>query len=203
MVGESARGAWARRALLWGRWCLLMVPISIVLHELGHLAAAAWAGYPDLALHYSSTSQGDIASFPAWTRGVVGLAGPAVTVLLGFFACGWIAVRGRSPWAFALLVAAVSRFAVAVPYTIVNTVVRLIGGRMAPPAFDEYKAGTALGWSEDALLASTTIFLIGALVWMGFRLPRGERSAAWSGLVVGTALGWALWMLLLGPMLLP
>lgn len=26
--------SWMRRAMLWGRWCLLWVPLGIVLHEL-------------------------------------------------------------------------------------------------------------------------------------------------------------------------
>ena len=74
---------------------------------------------------------------------------------------------------------------------------------MRPPAFDEYKAGTALGWSGDALLASTIIVLVVVLVYVGAKLPRGERLTAWGGLVTGTVLGWILWMVLLGPALLP
>jgi hypothetical protein len=203
-IEETGGGrSWARRTLLWGRWCLLMVPLTILLHELGHLAAAVSVGFPDPALHFSSTSQGDVTKFAAWTHGVVGLAGPAVTVMLALFACGWIALRGCARWAFALLVASVSRFAVGVPYTLINSFVRLTGRRLTPPAFDEHKAATALGWSGDAVLGSTSVLLIAALVWMGFRLPRGERSVAWPGLLLGTALGWVLWMQLLGPVLLP
>jgi len=98
---------------------------------------------------------------------------------------------------------AVSRFVVAVPYTLLNIVIRLTRSRLAAPAFDEYKAGTALGWSGDALLASTVVVLIGVLVLVGRKLPTGERSVAWPGLVIGTILGWACWMLLVGQLLLP
>jgi hypothetical protein len=86
---------------------------------------------------------------------------------------------------------------------VINIVVRLLGGSMRPPAFDEHKAGTALGWSGDAVLACTTVVLAGVLLLVGFKLPRSERSVAWPGLLIGTALGWGLWMLLLGPVLLP
>jgi hypothetical protein len=44
-------------------------------------------------------------------------------------------------------VTAVTRFAVGIPYTLVTGITGLIGAQLAPPAFDEYKAGTASEWS--------------------------------------------------------
>lgn len=195
--------AWVRRAVVWGGWSLLFVPLTIVLHELGHWSAAMWLGFPDPALHYSSISHGEVTNFPLSAVGIVGLAGPVVTVLLTLFAGGWFCVQGPARWAFALCLSAASRFVVGVPYTVVNTAVLLTGGRLQAPAFDEHKAGTALGWSGDALLASTAVLLIAALLSMAFKLPRAERSAAWPGLLLSTALGWILWMKALGPLLLP
>src|SRR5687767_9924151 len=101
----------ARRAIGWGVWCLLWVPVTILLHELGHWSAAFWLGFPDPVLHYSSISHGDIARWPPWTHGVVGLAGPTVTVVITLAACGWLLVRRDARWPFALAVSAVSRFA--------------------------------------------------------------------------------------------
>jgi len=182
---------------------VLLAPLTIVLHEVGHYVAALWAGSPNPALHYSWTDPGNLPTKDASTDGVIGLAGPAVTIILSLFACAWILWRGPARWAFALAISAVSRFVVAVPYTLINIAVRLTGASLRAPAFDEYKAGTALGWSGDALLASTVVVLIGVLVFVGRKLPDGERSVAWSGLVIGTVLGWACWMLLLGPAVLP
>ena|GEM_PF-4501458 len=182
---------------------MFFVPLTIVLHELGHYSASLWAGSPNPALHYSWTSPGDLTAKDASIDGVIGLAGPAVTVILSVFACAWILLRSPARWAFALAVSAASRFVIAVPYTVINIVVRLTGGSLHPPAFDEYKAGTALGWSGDALLASTAIVLAGVLLCVGAKLPHGERSIAWPGLVIGTVLGWIFWMTLLGPALLP
>jgi hypothetical protein len=194
---------WPRRALSWGIWCVPFVALTILLHELGHLTAAIWLGFPEPALHYSSISHGDIAGFPGRSVGIVGLAGPAVTVLVLLAACGWIALRGAAPWAVALAITAASRFAVGVPYTIANIIVGLRGAQLQPPAFDEYKAGTALGWSGNALLGSTSFVLIASVAWVAIRLPRGERGPAWTGLIIGTMLGWALWMMVVGPVLLP
>ena len=195
--------SWLSRAASWGAWCVFFVPLTIVLHELGHCSAAVLAGSPNPVLHYSWTNPGDIAGQDGSIGGVIGLAGPAVTIILSVFACAWILLRGPARWAFALAVSAVSRFAVEVPYTLINTLARLTGASLSPPAFDEYKAGIALGWSGDVLLASTLIVLAGVLLCVGLKLPRGERSTAWPGLVIGTILGWVCWMMLLGPALLP
>ena len=201
--GQQNHRHWARRAAPWAGWCLFFVPLTIWLHELGHYATADWLGFPNPLLHYSSISYGDVSTTPVSLIGTVGLAGPVVTVIIATLACGWIFYYGPSRWASALAVSAASRFIVGVPYTLVNIAVRMTGARLQPPAFDEYKAGVALGWSGDALLASTAIVLVGVLLCVGVSIPRGERSVAWSGLVIGTALGWASWMKLLGPVLLP
>ena len=195
--------SWLSRAAPWGAWCVLFVPLTIVLHELGHYSAALLAGSPNPVLHYSWTSPGDLAGQDGSIGAVIALAGPAVTIILSVFACAWILLRGPARWAFALAVSAASRFVVAVPYTVASIVVRLTGASLGPPAFDEYRAGTALGWSGDLLLASTVIVLAGVLLCVGLNLPRGERSTAWPGLVIGTLLGWVCWMMLLGPALLP
>lgn len=193
---------WFSRGIRWAAWCVLFVPLTIVLHELGHYLTAVLFGSPNPALHYSWTDPGNVATSSA-ISGVIGLAGPAVTIILAAFGCLWIRLRPAARWPFALSVSAVSRFVVAVPYTVVNAVIRLVGGSMRPPAFDEYKAGTALGWSGDALLASTSIVLVAVLVYVGRKLPGGEKVIAWAGLVTGTLFGWIVWMLLLGHALLP
>jgi hypothetical protein len=200
---DVADRSWFSRVLPWAAWCVLLAPLTIVLHEVGHYAAALWVGSHNPVLHYSWTDPGNLPAKGASTDGVIGLAGPAVTIILSLFACAWILWRGPARWAFALAICAVSRFVVAVPYTLLKIVVLLTGGSLGAPAFDEYKVGAALGWSGDALLASTAIVLIGVLLFVGRRLPAGERSAAWPGLLSGTTLGWACWMLLLGPALLP
>ena len=203
MQDQSSGRSWVNRTAPWIAWCVLLVPLTIVAHEVGHYSVARFLGFSNPTLHYSSINPGDVSGKPASLSGIVGLAGPAVSALLALFACGWILARGPARWAFALAISAASRFLVGVPYTVISFVVRLMGGSTRAPAFDEYKAGTALGWSGDALLASTAIVLVGVLLCIGFKLPRGERSVAWPGLLLGTALGWALWMLLLGPVLLP
>ena len=103
VIGEQlARRSWVRRAAPWAGWCVFLVPLTIVLHELGHYSIALWLGFPNPALHYSSVTYGDVTARPASLSGIVGLAGPAVTVILAVFACGWILLHGPARWTFAL-----------------------------------------------------------------------------------------------------
>ncbi len=184
-------------------WSVLLAPLTIVIHELGHLLVARAVGFPNPVLHFSSVDPGAAAGLPDSALGLATLAGPIVSAVLALVACVWIGWRAATPWALALAVTAVTRFAVGIPYTLVTGIIRFVGAQLAPPAFDEYKAGAALGWSGDLLLAATSALCIAVLWWIGRHLQRDARGATWLGLFVGTATGWALWMKGLGPWLLP
>lgn len=186
----------------WLGWPLLLAPLTILLHELGHLLAAIALGFPDPALHFSWVSHGDVSGRPSWQLGVVGLAGPVVTALLVFAGATLLLRRRQMPFGYALAVAAASRFAVGVPYTISSLIAVMSGRRLNPPAFDEYKAGEALGWSGDLTLSTTAVVVFFVLFLVGFRLPPGERAVGWFGLLAGTIAGWAAWFSL-APYLFP
>jgi len=197
--------AWARfgRVMPWAAWSLILAPVSIVLHELAHMLIARAVGFSSPTLHFGSVDPGPSDGVTLAASGWVALAGPAASVALALAGCVGLRSSASAPWAAALAVSAASRFAVGVPYTVVNLVVRSLGRRLTPPAFDEYKAGMALGWSGDVLLAGTSLVLVLVLWWVGCQLRRGKRMVAWSGLLIGTTTGWAVWMLALGPRLLP
>jgi hypothetical protein len=195
--------AWPRRLAPWLVWSLVFAPIGIVLHEVGHLLVAQAIGFPNPTLHFSGVDPGESAGLPSTAVGWVALAGPLVSAGLALIGCAWMRWRAADAWAAALAIAAVSRFAVALPYTIASAVVRVLGVRLAPPEFDEYKVGAALGWSGDALLAVTSLFLLAVLWWVHRATRRDDRRVVWAGLVIGTVAGWAVWMKGLGPWLLP
>lgn len=197
------RTSTTRRFWSCGGWSVVLAPVTIVIHELGHLLVARAVGFPNPVLHFSSVDPGAAPGLPDSALGLATLAGPIVSALLALVACAWIRWRAPTPFALALAVAAVTRFAIAIPYTFVTGIIGLVGGQLEPPAFDEYKAGAALGWSGDLLLAGTSGLCIAVLWWVGRHLQGDARGATWTGLLVGTASGWALWMKGLGPWLLP
>jgi len=197
----SARGSTAKWALSLAGASIIFVPVGIVLHELGHLLTALALGFPNPEFHFSAVSPGDVSQQAQWELGAVGLAGPLVTFLLTGLG---IAAHRRwpdSPWPFALAIAAASRFAVAVPFSLANVYVRATGRRLAPPAFDEQKAADALGWSGELLLGLTSATVLLVLGWLIFTLP--NRWLSVPSVLVGTASGWAVWMVGLGPIIFP
>ncbi len=195
--------SWLRRFLLWSAWPVLLAPATILLHELAHLTAALMLGFPEPVIHFSSIAHGDISDRPAWQAGVVGLAGPLVTIALILLGMAFSRNRKSVRWPYALTVSAASRLFVGVPYTVMNIAMLIVGGRLDPPSFDEYKAGVALGLPGNAVLGISGAFFFLALIWLAFTLPRGERLAAWPGLILGTVVGWAAWFMLIGPAILP
>jgi len=198
MTKPAAKWTWA--TALAGA-AIALVPVCIVLHEVAHLLTALGLGFPNPEFHYSAVSPGDVSGQEQWELGAVGLAGPLMTALLTIV--GMLAHRRwpTSVWPFALAIAAASRFAVAVPFSLANLYVRLAGQRLAPPAFDEQKAADALGWSGEFLLGLTSAVLLIVLAWLAIKLP--NRWLSLPAAVLGTAAGWALWMAALGPVLFP
>jgi hypothetical protein len=191
-----------------GKWALslagasiLFVPAGIVLHELGHLLTALALGFPNPEFHFSAVSPGDVSGQAQGELGAVGLAGPVVTALLTGLGIAAHRRWPRSSWPFALAIAAASRFAVAVPFSLANLYVRASGGRLAPPAFDEQKAADSLGWSGEWLLGLTSAIFLLVLGWLVVALP--NRWLSFPCLLIGTAAGWAVWMGALGPALFP
>jgi hypothetical protein len=190
------------RFLLWSAWPLLLAPLTILLHELGHFLTAMALGFEEAQLHFSHVEFDEAGGRSPAQVGLVGLAGPLVTAAQILAAMAFHRLRPESRWPYALAVAAASRFVVGVPYTIIGLIVRARGERLQPPAFDEFRAGEALGWSGDLLLGLSSLMVLVTLVWLARALPRGERSAAWPGLLLGTIGGWALWFSA-GPLILP
>ena len=189
------------RFFIWAAWPLVLAPLTILLHKLGHLLTAVALGFHGPQLHFSHV-EFDEAGGSSARVGLVGMAGPLVTAALILAAMAFHRIRPGSRWPYALAVAAASRFLVGVPYTIVSLIARLRAQRLQPPAFDEYRAGEALGWSGDLLLGLSSLMFLATLVWLARALPRSERVAAWPGLLLGTVAGWALWFAA-GPLILP
>ena len=183
-------------------WPIALVGLTILLHETGHLLAAKYFGLPDTALHFDRVDYDERVAVDAWKLGVIGLAGPAVTIILIIIGLAW-AGKTRHPAAYALAAAAASRLIVGVPYTVVALALFLSGRHLAAPSFDEARAALAFGLPPEALMAVSTAAFFIAFGGVVGALPKGLRLLGLSALVAGTAAGWGLWMVVLGPRLLP
>jgi len=191
------------KALTYAACGVVVAPMTIVAHELGHYVVGLILGTPDLALHYGSVS--DTAreqGFSSARIGAQALAGPVVTLLI-MGACALGLRKTVHPVIVAALIAAPIRFAVGVVYLGFSIVAAVQGVPRGTPNFDEFNAAQALGFPVEPLL----IFELAATVliwwWMARRVEKGHRVSTIPGATVGVVLGIAAWIAVIGPWLLP
>src|SRR5215208_7413076 len=90
----------------WLAWPIVFVPLTILLHELGHLVVARTLGFRNATLHFSAVDPGFSFGAGSSAEGLVGLAGPLVTILLTATGIIWAQRSRGTVWPYALAVAA-------------------------------------------------------------------------------------------------
>lgn len=195
-----------RRAIL--RTLGLAVPVpaaAIVLHELGHFTVHAAFGYEVNRLTYQSVRSGGAPAGvdPVLADGLSFAAGTGVSLVLAGLAVWWVAARGPHPVALAVAVFESVR-------ALLGLVGRVAGAGVAETltgGFGELRyavrglggpgaAETVVSWVELAIPLAALVFVLR-------RYPVGARLAPTAAATAGVALGVALWMGVLGPVLLP
>jgi hypothetical protein len=184
-------------------WAVLLTPLTILVHELGHLAVAYLTGLP-AELHPTAVSGG--ADYRNTSHPMMGLqagAGPLVTIVMGLIAARLFARDRSRLWALAFAVAAVSRMVVTTGYLGVRLFKFVLGQPFTNnPNFDEHHVGTAAGIPPILVSAVASAFLFALLYWLLRRVPRGRRILFIIAVTVGIVAGSALWSLLMPPVLL-
>lgn len=171
----------------------LLVPVTVLAHEAGHLAAGLLCGVPEPRLTLSGFSHG----FAPWLDPAqvvaIALAGPVVILMLAMAGL----VAARRPWAGAaavLAVAAGARALELLPFAL-PAVAAGITGRPAPATtFDEDLAFRLIGLPGAVGLLASTILLALAVALVLRRQPRTRAR----GLGLGALAGLAGWRLLAG-----
>lgn len=183
---------------------LVMGPLAVLLHEVGHWVVAQAAGYQPVLHAYAVSGLPDSAPYGGNPMGVaaVALAGPTVTLLLT--AIGYTLWRRDSTrtWALALAFAAPTRFIINALFLVGSVVVALGVAERSNPSFDEVTAASALG------IPAVSLAVVGALVlplawWSIIRRLDQNRWAGVASLAAGTLIGMGLWLGPVGKLLLP
>lgn len=189
-----------RRAILCGSAASVAAPVTILLHELGHYLADKAFGFPNVVLHYGSTSNGAAeAGFPLWQQGISAAAGPLTTIAILLLCCYIVARYGPHPVAVATgLVAPIRMFIIGVLFIMARMKNANMSGN-----FDELNASRAGGVSVDWLIAIELLALVAAWWYLASRIPRRERMLALLSCMAGMIVGLVLWIGLLGRVLLP
>lgn len=183
---------------------LVVGPIAVLLHELGHWIVAKAAGFQPVLHAYAVSGVPDAAPFGGNPTGVaaVALAGPMVTLVLTV--AGYTLWRRDSSrtWALALAFAAPTRFIINALFLLGSVLVALGVAERSNPSFDEVNAASALG------IPAASLAVIGALVlpliwWSIIRRLDQNRWTTVAALAAGTLIGMVLWLGPVGNSLLP
>ena len=194
----------------------IAAPLSIILHELGHFGAFAGFGFPDPVLRFSSASWAGSGEFRAlfragdmeaaaalaepWQVTVGSAAGPIVSYLTAI-ACV-LAVRRFGPGPLSLVLglglAAPLQGVAAFPVLATN----LFGEGFTGNQDEVWVAWLAGIPSSLAVLPGLACLVLG--YWFLVKaIPRDRRVRVLVPTLVGMVLGGFLWILWLGPLLLP
>ena len=180
---------------------LLVPAIAIVLHELGHYLSHLAFGYSNVSLSFSEVSIGPAPSDvnARLADGVSFAAGTAISLSLAL-----VALSKRIPSALAAALAGFEllRAGLGVGIGISSKGVRALWGgvgelRYLATAFEwPSTAGALLGFLEIGVPVVAVSLLVR-------RLPTGQRMRVVAPAVAGSIVGLALWLLVIGPVLLP
>jgi hypothetical protein len=191
-------------AAIWG---VLLTPVMVLVHELGHLAIL-WAGGVDsLTLSYSSSGFPGQPEFWRLLRagnnaaaahiapiGVVGASDVAGLVVSYASALGFLAgsIRRGSAIMLALSVAAAARF----------PLVLLLFGMGRSEHTDEAHAALTLGIPVQIMVFLGLLVTVSVSAF-GVGVRRERRVALFTGAVLGVVVGVVLWLGHVGPAVLP
>lgn len=191
-------------------------PFSIVLHELGHFAAFILFEFRDPVLRFSSASwagsgrfkalwrAGDVEAAAAiaepWQVAVGSAAGPIVSYVTAI-ACV-LAVRRSGPGPLSLVLG----LGLSAPLQGVAALMILpwkLSGRPFTGNQDEVWVAWVTGIPETLALLPGLFCLLLAYWFLTTAIPRGQRLRVLVPTLVGMIMGGFVWILWLGPLLLP
>lgn len=201
-AASDQRFVWRELLSLVG-WGAVLAPFGIVLHEMGHFIVGFSLGFP-VQLNVGSVSGGPaIGTATDQAVAMQASAGPLLTIALMAVAAIGLVNRPGSRWAFALAITAPIRFIVGGTYLFwVSKAWFEETAFQGTPNFDEYNAALALGLSPVWLVAIQILGLIAFWLWATTRPRPIARIASVGSVLVGAIIGIALWMALIGPVVL-
>ena len=200
---------WWKSALPWILAGAAAVPVSILVHELGHHFFAVAFGFQGATLHYFSATytleqsmldfmaRGDRAGvasiLPLWKIALNAAAGPGIEYFLILPVCLLAAKFTPNPFVIAL---GVMPFLRAFPEMMIAL--------SAPTLLDdENTAAFAMGLPASSLHLVGFFISLAAAFWLVRRIPPEKMRAALISMAIGVLAGAVVYLGFLGPWLLP
>lgn len=200
----------AKTVAEWFGAGLVSVPVTALLHELGHYAAAELLGWSDIAFHYSSVtliSGGPIVATPihaAWKVAIIEIAGPAVSLAIIYIAASLSYRSSLHIAGAALSLAAAVRFVFPLATGGILLLRAMARNRAAfHPNLDEFYFAENWGIPPFLVLLSSVLAAGFGVFFMIRSLWDRELISRFVSVVLGIAAGFAIYSGFLGPRLLP
>ena len=191
-------------------------PIAVLLHELGHFGAYVAFGFPDPSLSFSSAGwagagefarlfrAGDIEAAAAivapWQEAVSAAAGPIVSYLTIIVCIVLMRRFGPGPLCLVFAIGLVTPFRWTWSLPILFLMLR--GARVSWGP-DEMIVSALTGFPQSLMILLALASLVFGYWFVVTAIPRGQRVGIAVPTLVGAVLGGFLWVLGLGPLLLP
>lgn len=194
----------------------LIVPLTLMIHEFGHLITAIVLGFHHVQLHYESVSYADQDRFwgliqlgaraqaatltPFWRVAAMEIAGPFASILTLF-----VMTRFAKRFWIVSVIGAVGvwRFIAPALFLWINF---RNARRGLPPmrhwGMDEFDFALLTGIPVGMTLAVELTLIVIGLLLLGRTMQRGIRLSAWAAMLCGTFVGVHYWYIL-GPRILP
>lgn len=194
----------------------LSVPLTMMIHEFGHLITALVLGFHHVRLHYESVSYADQDRFwgliqsgaiaeaakltPFWKVAVMEIAGPLASIVTLF-----VASKFAKRYWIANVIGAVGVWRFIAPALFIWVNFRN-ARRGLPPmhhwGMDEFDFALLTGIPVQVTFAVELTLIVIGLVLLGRAMQRGTRLSAWAAMLCGTFVGVHYWYTF-GPRILP
>ena len=177
------------------RWALaaaILLPATVLLHELAHFGVAHALGFPDVLLYPTYVRDGaEAAGFPAWQRGMRAAAGPVVTWVM--IVAGVLGARKRpgAVWPTTLGLVAPVRSALVAGGLLAAAA---LGRPLVAANLDEVDAAMLLGVPAAPILLASGVASLLAWWLVTRTLPPGRRLRIIGAVAAGGAAGLGLYL---------
>lgn len=183
--------------------------VGTIGHELGHFAVAKALGCAP-TLHYASVTAGCLAGQSDPTLRVLGIAaGPVSSMVTGSLGIALLARWRKHHTRLDIPGTIYTVVALFWSRPLFNLLIQVealtLGGRSwsAVANSDEARISTYLGAPLLTVGVVSAVLSAGVCIWTTAQVPPRDRTGWMTGAVVGSLIGFAVWMAVLGPAWLP
>lgn len=187
-----------RRYFKWAFFAAIAGPISIVLHEIGHMSTALFLGYSNLFITYHSWGGKAPMGITSVERAWINAGGPIASFLIVMACICALCYRRELIFPKVLGFLAPVQFMGCLLF-VTSSLLGLSGSKV----YDAARAADNLGIPVFLASLPGTIVLVASWAFFIHSIEKNHRVKEILSIVIGGILGFILWLTVIGPIILP